>query len=292
MKRELLRSLPNEVLKFKGAKLSKTAVCSFRVLMEDGKHKTSNGGPCHAGLTCRWGYENQTPYAVINQIQSPACGEEQSRRFHEWLLNFSPFSSIVRTKGIKKVWDNRCFVVDADAPANLVAGVCVSSRHTNESYGHNYRRARVWDELVKRGLHPNAAFVVCGMIQAGDDAYKEAFLSDMTHSTLNPGECEKALFPFLEAKPKPNLMDTYAKEKGYGHISATWCYGKTGLRKVLSDTQKFVKEGKKEEDKKRNPFAVEVNDGGGSRVGFNEMMDETVLRVREFIQKEEVKIAA
>lgn len=292
MKRQLLRSLPEEVLKFKGAQLSKGAVASFRILMEDGTHKTSNGGPCHSGLSCRWGYENKTPYAVINQIQNPACGEEQSRRYHEWLLNFSPFSPIVRTKNIKKVWDNRCFIVDANAPANLVAGVCVSSRHTNENYGGNYRRARVWDELVQRGMHPNAAFVVCGMIQSPDDEYKQAYLTDMTHSTLNPGECERALFPFLEAKPHPGLMDTYAKEKGYGFISATWCYGKAGLRKVLSDTQKFVKDGKKTDGKKRNPFDVQAPDDGGSRVGFNEMMDETVLRVREFIQKEEVKIAA
>lgn len=281
MKREKLLSLRPHVVAFKKRELNKYEASSFAVVFDRGDPKFVNGAACHASLSLYQNRLNDTPIAVIDQIQEQRCGEEVGRRFYEWLLNYSPFSSVFVTKSIKRAFSNGFVIADADKPANLLTGGLIAGRSTSESYGGIYRAARVWDELVIRGVHPNAAYVASYFIRPDTDDYDTVSSGYLGHAVFNSPD--KVFFPFLNGQPiKKRLQGPYAIERSYTWVSALWEGKSSGVENLLAATIKQVADARKNV-KGNNPFAGV--DNVTKKAVFGDAMDEIALKLKEFIQR-------
>jgi hypothetical protein len=119
-------------------------VARYGVVLDDGRWLFLNNTACHAGLNYlqNWKYEGPFDYTtrtrgptvtvppkvVINQVQEIKGDEEAATRFYEWLLNYSPFSSVFMRKTGKRVVEDHIIIGDCEAPANLLTGGMMASR--------------------------------------------------------------------------------------------------------------------------------------------------------------------
>ena len=122
-------------------------------------------GYCHAGLKLfdydgHWEANDgmvkltKIPKYVVNGILASRLPDEMNSPFLEWLLNYSPYSSVFLTKSPKTAMRDGYYVAYTDTPSNLLAGALIAGRSMNEYTDI----VVVWNELVKRGVHPNIAF--------------------------------------------------------------------------------------------------------------------------------------
>src|SRR5690606_7904111 len=141
---------------------------------------------CHAGLNSGHLHMVKDPVAVFNQVQKLRSGDDVASRYFEWLLNYSPFRSVFVTKSIRRVMSSNLIITDTETPANLMVGGLIATRLAWENYTENgnFRSCILWDLIVQRGLHPNAAFVLAHLLNP-DERLENVVVKNVGHSAIN-----------------------------------------------------------------------------------------------------------
>ncbi len=161
------------------------AVATIGWIGEKGEGQFHWDGYCHAQLSSGEWYttrlESKKLISVFSGIQknmTPLKEEhaDMERTFIEWLLFHSPFKSGLLKDEAASALEHRVLMGDVDKPANLMGAALMSTRIFNE----HPTSLRMWWEFVKRGLHPNIAFVFAHKMYVDNSGYVVEYVPSHT----------------------------------------------------------------------------------------------------------------
>jgi hypothetical protein len=258
---------------------------------------------CHAGLNspfgcscgARYRYEDNPKHeadcaykhrkggcilAVVSMLWLDVP-EPMAVSFLNWLFNKSQYSSAFQNRSGKLALSKGYCIADPTVNANIMAGGLVASRRLWEYTSVLH----VWDELVKRGVHPALAYWLghksSGRAGRPNNMHMRSEMSCHT-SITNSATSWAGLRSFLDGEQLPcrrQEVKSFQLDQGYGSYSGM-------LRKVnepggapntLVHTMSYA--GVMKGEGKLNPFVkwqaalARKNAGGNKTLDFGKCMD-------------------
>lgn len=249
-------------------------------------------GYCHAALSSEGYLHNLNTsqtlkkkdllsvFSGIQKNETRLGGDvpEVERTFIEWLLFHSPFKDGLLPDTTAGALDNRVLMGNVDKPSNLMGAALMSTRIFNE-HPHSLR---MWWEFVKRGLHPNIAFVFAHKMYVGTGEYVYESVPSHTgcfngylKSGIKDISPESYLLNFLRGETA-NLKQPYRESFSYATSSfMLWSHKNKDEKGVplVSEVSNLLKKANSSPSISKNPFGKAVAKPAGAAPKLEAAMD-------------------
>tara|TARA_B100000929_G_C15511743_1_gene421162 strand:- start:38726 stop:39823 length:1098 start_codon:yes stop_codon:yes gene_type:complete len=196
-------------------------------------------GPCHGFVRNNGCAKTMALVTLINRTKSQhgykQVDEKIAIRWFDFIFNRSPWADCFEEKNALVAWNSFSVSMNVSAPANLLQGALMTTRHTWEKN----TRVELWYKLVNLGVDERHAFLAMNFACAdGDSITISALASD--HSPVDAHRITKKGVNLFMSKPyKKNLTDPYNKDGNYSGVKAMW---EVGSQTVIEGFRKaFIK---------------------------------------------------
>lgn len=177
-------------------------------------------GPCHGFIRNAGGPKSA---AIVTLLVRSFESRKQPdmpvmERYYDFIFNRSPWASCFVDKDAKQCLEDKCVTLSVEAPANLLQGALMTTRHTWEMKD----RVILWDKMVKQGVDERIAFIAMNFASvSGDEVVFTHHDSD--HS---PVDCRKVTDTgvglFMTEPRKKDLNPPYNQGGSYEGVKAMW----------------------------------------------------------------------
>lgn len=267
-------------------------VCRYSFIDSDATIHDPAYTACHAGMNRAY-YKRPdkkkfAPKAVVNKIMPLLVSEEAAFAFYEWMLNYSPYADVWRSKSPRGVLRDGAAIARTDVPSNLLVGALIATRSLSEEYSKNYMIGQTWYDLVSRGVHPNIAFPAAHTF--GKNANGAFYWANWcSHTTIHGNEFNTIVLNFYNNTPI-DLGEIWEKCLSFGSSNDVWMkvHKKTPnfhslATEALANAKLVVK------SDKVNPFVTATKPTVAKKWNYEETMEVLVPLFKKTYQTGDTK---
>lgn len=177
-------------------------------------------GPCHGFIRNAGGPKSAAIVTLIvrNYESRKQPSMPVMERYYDFIFNRSPWADCFVDKDAKQCLEDKSVTLSVEAPANLLQGALMATRHTWEMKD----RVILWDKMVSKGVDERLAFIAMNFASvSGDDVVFTCHDSD--HSPVDARKItDKGVKRFITEPAKSALQQPYNKGGDYTGVKSMW----------------------------------------------------------------------
>lgn len=192
-------------------------------------------GPCHGFIRNAGSPDSLAIVTLINRADNVYDGSRKQPskkvcvRYLDFIFNRSPWAECFTEKDASKAWEDRCVVMSTSAPANLLQGALMTTRHTWEKVP----RVELWYKLVNLGVNERHAFLAMNFACAEDGSVFLSALSSDHSPVGSEGITVDGVKSFMTKPPSDKLSLPYNQGGSYVGVKAMWETGSKRLQDLF-----------------------------------------------------------
>lgn len=190
----------------------------YRIITADDKVHFADNVSCYGGFH---GLGLSLPRDFVPEIMilhEPSYSKSEAvRAYIDWCVNESPYRDVFLDKDPDYIMKHP-IALDMDQHPRMVIGAAILIRYRS----HLTSRVSFWHQLVKKGVHPDMAFILCNIYESNS---KEGFVWNMDqggHGLWHPGACKNTIINFIDHNPKIGSETVKARKFSYTGLWNIW----------------------------------------------------------------------